>query len=109
MYEELKPKWIIEDGCLVIGKVLFHVDLTADADKCVGGGYYHCDVATKTFHLYGTSDKFGSAPKEAVMACISTGKVGNFHDETRYADWNFTWSTNSGYIPEQQTLISKKS
>lgn len=62
MFDLEKPKWIIQDNQLRLGRVISHSDLeNTKGGKVVGGGWWHFDAQTKTLYLYGESIGYGPA------------------------------------------------
>lgn len=62
MFDLEKPKWIIQDNQLRLGRVVSHSDLeNTEGGKVVGGGWWHFDAQTKTLYLYGESIGYGPA------------------------------------------------
>lgn len=60
MIELNKPKFIIQDGQLRLGRVVSHSDLkNVQGGEVVGGGWWHFDVQSKTLYLYGKSIGYG--------------------------------------------------
>lgn len=73
--QDVFPKFIIEDGNLILGKCTYHNQLATDRAKVNGGGMYRFEVSTNTFTLYGESQDFGRADLEDIQACFADGKV----------------------------------
>jgi len=67
------PKYIIEDGALIISKVTFHKDMVIEKDLVRGGGMYNYDG--ETFTLYDESSDFGRASLEDVQKAVDNHKV----------------------------------
>lgn len=88
-----KPKWIIEDDCLIIGKCQFHKELAIDHSKVKGGGWYHIDTDNKSITLYGSSDDFGYAHVDDIKRCLQLGNIGTFTHEQRMKDWEVKHTT----------------
>ena len=86
------PKWIIEDGELIIGKVAFHKDLALDKTKVKGGGWFSFDSKKNTFYLYASSEDFGYAKLEDVKNAVESGKVGERNRFWRYKNFNYQFS-----------------
>lgn len=93
------PKYLIQDGKLIIGKVFYHKELTLDSEnpKPKGGGWFKFDTDTRTFHLYSESYDFGQPTLKDVEEAIKSGKMGDIFREQRYKDCNFTFSTSERY------------
>ena len=71
-----KPKYIIQNDILIIGKIIFHEDLVTDKTAVIkGGGWYKYDHETKTFTFYKLSTQFGMAKLEDVKKCVENNKV----------------------------------
>ena len=89
MDEDVEPKWIVEDGCLIIGRVTYHHELscTNDQTKVKGGGYWHIDKENKILHLYGESTTYSYCKSEDIMECVRAGKVGTWANEEQFRDY----------------------
>ena len=72
---EVFPKYIVEDGSLIIGKCTFHKELAKDITKVVGGGWFTYNRENNSFTFSGDSYDFGKATYEQVKDCFSNGKV----------------------------------
>lgn len=72
---DLFPKFIIEDGNLILGKVTYHSELVTDKTKIKGGGWFRLKFKEKTITFYGYSHDYGKATLEDVRNCIISGKV----------------------------------
>lgn len=75
MWETVHPKFIVENGKLIIGKVCFHRELAKDEKNVVGGGWWKFDHQTSTFSLYGQSEDFGPVEKSILEKCIADNEV----------------------------------
>lgn len=71
------PKFIIEDGCLIIAKVLYHKQLVENKDNVRGGGWFRYDRIENTFTFHGQSEDFGKATLEDIKKCVDEGRVYN--------------------------------
>lgn len=69
------PKFIVEDGNLIICKCKHHRDLATNHSKVKGGGWFSYDDKNKTFTLFGSSDQFGRARFLDIKNCIDDGRV----------------------------------
>jgi hypothetical protein len=69
------PKFIIEDGNLILSKCIYHKDLVTDETKVKGGGLFKYNAEKNMFTLYGASFDYGAANTEDIKDCISAGKV----------------------------------
>ena len=74
---DLFPKYIVEDDCLIIGKVSYHKELATDKTKVKGGGWFRWDNegSKRILILYGSSNDFGKASLNDVKICVEAGKV----------------------------------
>lgn len=63
MFDLEKPKWIIQDRELRLGRVVAHEDLTKEnGDGGVkGGGLWYYEKETNSLYLYGKSYDYGQA------------------------------------------------
>lgn len=60
MFDLAKPKWIIQDGDLRMGRVVNHSNLAdKDRPKPLGGGLWFFDMDEKIMYLYGKSYDYG--------------------------------------------------
>lgn len=60
-----KPKFIVQDGELRMGRVVAHADLVGDNSKSVkGGGLWDYDPESDTLYLYAKSFEFGTVTPE---------------------------------------------
>lgn len=111
---ELYPKFIIEDGNLIISKVVFHKEMVKDPSKVRGGGWFKWGESAegkKMMIFYGESHDFGRATFEDIVGCVKSGNV--YGDRRMYRniteDFEFGYSTGTEileikkYIQESET------
>jgi hypothetical protein len=72
------PKFIIQDGDLILGWVdshflLKHKDI--DDSTIVGGGWFHMNQDEGTLLLYGKSIEYGSVTAEAVKEAFKSPSI----------------------------------
>jgi len=72
---DVYPKFIIEDGDLIIGKVAYHKHLATDPTKVIGGGWYIYRDKEKSFTFSDSSTDFGKAYMDDIKKCVDEGKV----------------------------------
>ena len=72
---DLFPKFIIEDGNLILSKVTYHKELVSDKNKVKGGGWFVYKPEEKTFIFNGESHDFGKASFEDIKTCIINKQV----------------------------------
>lgn len=72
---DLFPKFIVEDGNVIISKCTFHKELVTDKEKLQGGGSYRYDSDKNSFTFYGESYDFGPAKIEDIQKAIEDDKV----------------------------------
>lgn len=75
---DVYPKFIIEDGRLVIGRVTYHYELIfdrADKTKVKGGGWWKKNKILNMIIFYADSDDFGKATLDDVKKCVEEKKV----------------------------------
>lgn len=72
---EKYPKFIIEDGKLILMKVTYHKDMVTDKTKVKGGGWFVYSASDNTFTLSGENHDFGKATLEDIRQCIESGNV----------------------------------
>lgn len=82
MSKEVYPKFIIEDGNLIIGMVKFHKELSRSSKmshNMKGGGWFRSERnnITKLINIifFGQSEDFGKASFDAVRQCVENKKV----------------------------------
>lgn len=92
------PKFIIEDGALIIGNVKFHKELALDKDKVKGGGWWYQNENTFTFH--GDSTDFGRASVEDIKKAIKDNRVftNPYSDDSIANDFSFEYRYECGDI-----------
>lgn len=71
--DDIFPKFIIEDGNLIIGNCTYHRNMVIDEDNVIGGGGFKLEHGTITF--FGESDQFGKATISDIKKCIDSNKV----------------------------------
>lgn len=91
--EDLKLKWIIQDGHLILGKVKYHTELVTDLAKVKGGGLWDMDIDSNVILLYGSSSDYGYASIEDVSAAVQAGNCDATHREGRYNEFSYFYST----------------
>lgn len=69
------PKFVIEDGNLVLAKCKFHKQIVIDPTKVAGGGWFSYNRDQNSFTLHGSSHDFGMAKLEDIQKCVSDNKV----------------------------------
>jgi len=69
------PKYIIENGNLIISKVDFHKDIATNPKDVIGGGWFDMDYDNKHIRFHGLSTDFGHLTKEQVQKCVTENKV----------------------------------
>lgn len=101
MNENLCPKFIIEDGNLILSKCTFHKELVTEKEKVQGGGWFKLNYEEKTFTFYDDSHDFGIAKLEDVQKAVEEGKVYTNKRLTHsIADkFKFLYDTGSELIP----------
>ena len=72
---EVFPKFIIEDGNLILSKVTRHHQLVTDRSRVKGGGWFRYLGEIRTFELYGGSEDFGKAELKDIQQCVEYGRV----------------------------------
>jgi hypothetical protein len=99
---DLFPKFLIEDGDLIIRKVTYHKDIltSSDVSKVKGGGWFRVDSETMTMIFWGDSHDFGRASFEDIKSCIDSGRV--FTDSLRVNNvskkWKFKYDNHGEII-----------
>ncbi len=87
------PKFIIEDGKLILMKVTYHHEIVTNKDKVKGGGWFKYLQQTDTFLFYGDSNDFGKATIEDIRAAVENKQVYS----GKLADHNISERHNFGY------------
>ncbi|MFW5663900.1 MAG: hypothetical protein ACOCYD_02570 [bacterium] len=82
------PKFIINQGRLIIGMVNQHKELAEDHSTTQGGGWWHLDKESKSIWLYARSLLFGSVPRKVLQDVIAAGN----HD---YPGYTFYYSRSA--------------
>ncbi len=72
---DIFPKFIIEDGCIILSKCTFHSQLVTDKTKVNGGGWFRYIPTDHHFIFHGDSNDFGKAKLEDIKKCVKEGKV----------------------------------
>lgn len=90
------PKFIIEDGNLIISKCKFHNQLVKDTTKVRGGGWFKYADEDKSFTLYGDSYEFGAAKIEDIKKAIDDGQVYLNSRRTREISGKHIFKYNTG-------------
>lgn len=67
------PKFIIEDGDLIIANCSYHNEIVNDKSKVRGGGFWH--KVNDFYILSGESFHFGKSTIEDIKACIENKRV----------------------------------
>jgi hypothetical protein len=104
---ELYPKFIIEDGNIIISKVVFHKEIAKDPTKVRGGGWFkwgESEEGKRMLILYGESHDFGRARFEDIVECIRSGNI--YGDRRMYR--NISEDFEFGYATGTETIDIKK-
>ena len=72
---DIFPKFIIEDGNLIIGKVTYHSELMYEKENVSGGGWFNYKPKLKTFTFFGSSHDFGKSSLEDVKKAVLENRV----------------------------------
>lgn len=77
---ETYPKFIIINDpnlglCMIIGRCVFHRELSNNIEEVKSGGWWELNRETSEFTLFGSSDQFGEALFEDILACVKENKV----------------------------------
>lgn len=90
---DVSPKFIIEDGNLILMKVSYHKNIVTDINKVSGGGWFNFKKDLNMFIFYGDSHEFGKAKFVDVKRCVEEGRV--YSD--KYLSHNITNKHKFGY------------
>ena len=67
------PKFVIEDGDLIIANCTYHKEMLNDVTKVKGGGFWH---RVNDFYIFsGESCHYGKAKIEDIKACVANKRV----------------------------------
>lgn len=103
--EKLNSKYIVQKDDfsglhIIIGKCVFHKELSGNIRNIISGGWWELDEKTKTFTLYGKSEQFGRASLAEVCECVDSKKIygdrqliKNLTDE-----YNFQYKSIGGHL-----------
>jgi hypothetical protein len=69
------PKFIIENDCLILGKVTYHKELCVNKDNVAGGGWFMFKPDENLFIFSGESHDFGKARFNKIKECVENKKV----------------------------------
>lgn len=94
------PKFIIEDGNLILAKVTYHNQLVTDKDKVKGGGWFKFNQQENKFVFYGDSHDFGAASFDDIKNCVEGGKVFN----SKYLHRNISHKHHFAYFTGTETI-----
>lgn len=97
---DLYPKFIIEDGCLILQKVSYHKDIATDITKVKGGGWFRFEHDNKRFVFHSQSEDFGKATIEDIKLAIDNKEVyTNKYKTINIAEkYKFAYDTGSEII-----------
>ena len=90
------PKFIIEAGALIIGKVSYHHQLVTNKADVKGGGWFKYGKEDRHIIFYGDSQDFGKAKLEDIKPCIESGQVYSSRSKHRQIAYNFQYSYDTG-------------
>lgn len=96
------PKYIIEDGAIIISKVAYHREMVVDKTKVRGGGLFLLNREDKTLKLSGESYDFGRATLENVKECVENKKVyrNQYSEDDISQKYKISYESESGEITE---------
>ena len=91
------PKFIIENGDLILSKVTFHKEIATNKDDVVGGGSFYYDSEDNSFTFSGSSYDFGSVSFNQVKQCVDNDRVFSNRRKRRSIakDHKFFYNTGS--------------
>lgn len=67
------PKFVIEDGDLIIANCTYHKEIATDVSKVKSGGFWQ--KVNEFYILSGESYQYGKAKIEDIKACIANKRV----------------------------------
>lgn len=93
---DVYPKFIIEDGALILGKVKYHKELALDKEKVKGGGWWIREEDTFIFH--GDSTDFGRASVDDIKKAIEDNRVftNPYSDDSIANEFSFEYRDECG-------------
>lgn len=97
--ELLFPKYIIENGNLILAKVKFHKQLVLDEKKIEnvkGGGWFLFIAATNQIVFHGDSHDYGQASLEDVRECVENGRIFTRKCLSRNISFDHKFAYNTG-------------
>ena len=92
----LFPKFIVEDGNLIMGKVEIHRNLVTDDAKVSGGGFFNYDYNNRSFIFSGYSFEYGKAMYDDIRECVLNNKVFSNKYLTHNISKDYTFYYNTG-------------
>jgi len=94
------PKFIIEDGAIILGRVTYHKNLVVNKDLVRGGGIYNIDFENNTIMFSGESHDFGPARLEDIKQAVNKGKVffGYFSEDDLSKKYKCSYINQTGEI-----------
>lgn len=96
---DMFPKFIIEDGNLIISKCAYHKELVVDKEKVQGGGWF--SLKDGVFRFYGDSYEFGAAKLEDIQKAVKEDKVftNKYTINSIVKYYKFVYDSQSELIP----------
>ncbi len=106
----LFPKFIVEDGSLVMMYVQYHSQIVNNKDKVNGGGWFRFDKHSKSCIFYGGSQDYGNAKLEHIKDCVRNRKVFmNPHKNRSLADkYKFYYDTGMEMIELETNAVPSR-
>ena len=97
------PKFVIEDGDLIIANCTYHKEIVTDTSKVIGGGFWQ---KVNEFYIFsGSSYEFGKAKLEDIKACIANKRVFINKSKKRNVSENgFAYDTGTEIITIQVAI-----
>lgn len=105
---DIFPKWIYEDGYIIIRKATYHKDIAQDPTKVKGGGMFYFHSDTKSFILYGSSHDFGKANPEDIKKAIANKAIGRKLGDDRYGGYNILFTEADNYAESLLDILKKE-
>lgn len=107
---EKLPKFVIEDGNIVMMKVLFHKEIVNDTTKVKGGGWFSYNRETNTFVFFGESEDFKKYDLEELIKAVEAGRIytNKYHIRSIADRHNFAYTATNGSIIPIKVLTTPK-
>lgn len=105
---DVLQKFIVEDGCIIMAKSIYHKTLVSKLNW-KGGGFWSYNKDTGTFTFFGRSHDFGKASMEDIKKCIENDKVfsSRFLKHSIASIFDFNYKDELGNVTILKSNINK--